>query len=176
MTKAVNSSMFTPAVVGKNRISVSHLQFADDTIFVGKATMENVVFLNRFLSNLEFVSGLRVNLNKNSLYGVNVGDGKLYDLAGVMGCEVGRIPFVYLGLKYPLKREKEDKWRWEPEPKGTYTTRSVYNWLTTKSDGHGEEEEGESNIKVVWTKFSHLKVSFHAWRVLKERIPTTTNL
>ncbi|KAL8526192.1 hypothetical protein ACS0TY_015422 [Phlomoides rotata] len=61
--------------------------------------MENAVFLNRFLSNLELVSGLRVNLNKSSLYGVNVGDDKLYDLVGAMGCEVGRIPFVYLGLK-----------------------------------------------------------------------------
>ncbi|KAL8474439.1 hypothetical protein ACS0TY_031055 [Phlomoides rotata] len=110
MTKAVNSSMFTPAVVGKNRISVSHIQFADDTIFVGKATMENVVFLNRFLSNLELVSGLRVNLNKNSLYGVNVGDGKLYDLAGVMGCEVGRIPFVYLGLKVGTTHTTASEW------------------------------------------------------------------
>ncbi|KAL8476037.1 hypothetical protein ACS0TY_028632 [Phlomoides rotata] len=78
--------------------------------------------------------------------------------------------------RYPLKREEKDKWRWEPEPNGTYTTRSVYEWLTTKDDGTRDNGVVDNGFNLVWNKLSPLKVAFHAWRVLWERLPTKTNL
>lgn len=36
---SISSGMFTPACVGTERMKVSHLQFADDTMFLGRATL-----------------------------------------------------------------------------------------------------------------------------------------
>jgi hypothetical protein len=44
------------------------------------------------------VSGLKVNFHKSMLVGVNVAETWLAEAAGVLGCSVGKVPFVYLGL------------------------------------------------------------------------------
>ena len=40
IVRAVERGLFEGFLVGKNRIRVSHLQFADDTIFFSKASFE----------------------------------------------------------------------------------------------------------------------------------------
>lgn len=72
LKKATGSGMFKPLVVGTDNIEVSHLQFADNTIFMDKATWENIQFIKHFLINLELVSGLKANPEKCSIFGLNV--------------------------------------------------------------------------------------------------------
>ncbi|CAJ2657379.1 unnamed protein product [Trifolium pratense] len=80
-------------------VSVSHLQFADDTLLLGVKSWANVRALRVVLVLFETMSGLKVNFNKSMLVGVNISDSWLGEAASVLCCKVGKIPFLYLGLQ-----------------------------------------------------------------------------
>ena len=69
VNKAVENGIFRGVRIGSNRVVVSHLQYADDTIFFGEWTKENARSLMCILKCFEEVSGLNVNYNKSKLYG-----------------------------------------------------------------------------------------------------------
>ena len=52
--------------MGRNNTPVNILQYADDTIFFGEATMQNVKTIKSILRSFELVSGLNINFAKNS--------------------------------------------------------------------------------------------------------------
>ncbi|PNY01091.1 cysteine-rich receptor-like protein kinase, partial [Trifolium pratense] len=79
-------------------VSVSHLQFADDTLLLGVKSWANVRALRAVLVLFETMSGLKVNFNKSMLVGVNIPDSWLSEVASALCCKVGKIPFLYLGL------------------------------------------------------------------------------
>ena len=41
MREAINKKLYTGFAVGRDKVDVSILQYADDTIFFGEASMEN---------------------------------------------------------------------------------------------------------------------------------------
>lgn len=49
--------------------SISHLQFADDTIVFLKPSLANVQNLKKILQCFQLSSGLKINFGKSSLYG-----------------------------------------------------------------------------------------------------------
>ena len=99
MKVVVDSHLFTGYCFGAlNGLFVSHLQFADDTLLLGKKSWANVRALRAVLVLFESVSGLKVNFNKSMLSGVNISDSWLGATTTVLNCKVGRIPFMYLGL------------------------------------------------------------------------------
>ncbi|GKA75155.1 kinase-like domain, beta-lactamase/transpeptidase-like protein [Tanacetum coccineum] len=98
VTEAVEKGVSKGVKIGRNNVVVSHLQYADDTIFFGEWNKENAKVLMCILKCFEEVSGLRVNYNKSKLYGVGVNDAQLRDMARWMKCGVGDFPFTYLGL------------------------------------------------------------------------------
>jgi len=56
--------------------------------------------------------GLQVNFHKSLLVGVNIADSWLNEVASLLHCKVGKVPFMYLGLSIG-----GDPWRlafWEP--------------------------------------------------------------
>lgn len=72
MMKEVNSKgIFRPCQVGDRRLKVSHLQFADDTLFLGEST-RNAHNLMLLLRNFGNASGLKINLQKSYLFGIRV--------------------------------------------------------------------------------------------------------
>jgi hypothetical protein len=83
--------------VGNSGLSISHLQYADDTLFLGEATMPNLWALKTILRCFEFVSGLKVNFSKSSVMGVNAGDEFLCLAERFLYCSVVTVPFTYLG-------------------------------------------------------------------------------
>ncbi|GAU48973.1 hypothetical protein TSUD_245640 [Trifolium subterraneum] len=91
--------LFTGYSVGEIApLSVSHLQFADDTLLLGTKSWANVRALRAVLVLFETMSGLKVNFNKSMLVGVNIPDSWLGEAASALCCRVGKIPFLYLGL------------------------------------------------------------------------------
>jgi len=54
--------------------------------------------LRAVLLLFEAMSGLKVNFHKSLLVGVNVSDYWLNEAADMLGCKVGKVPFLYLGL------------------------------------------------------------------------------
>lgn len=77
---------------------VTHLQFADDTLFFCEAVRKEVLGCIVVLRCFEMVSGLGINLGKSTFVGIVLEDDCLKNLADDLGCGVGKLPFEYLGL------------------------------------------------------------------------------
>ncbi|GLT63247.1 hypothetical protein SLA2020_358250 [Shorea laevis] len=98
--------------VGKGGLAISLLQFADDTVILGRADSENVFMVKTILRWFELMSRLRINFHKSSVYGLNVSERWLKGAAGALHCGVGVFPFIYLGL--PVGGKPRSKKMWEP--------------------------------------------------------------
>lgn len=96
--KSQELDVFHGLVVGHERVEVSHLQFADDTIFLIGDKLEYWHNLLEMLDLFCFASGMKINKPKCSLVDVNYNDRELSRLAEDWGCEVGVWPMSYLGL------------------------------------------------------------------------------
>jgi hypothetical protein len=112
MKRAVELNSFHGFRVGNSDVVISHLQYADDTICVGEASIDNLWSLKAILRGFEMVSGLKVNYWKSSLMGVNVSS-QFLDLASTfLNCKSSSIPFMYLGL--PVGANPRRVSTWEP--------------------------------------------------------------
>ncbi|GAU17363.1 hypothetical protein TSUD_232390 [Trifolium subterraneum] len=113
MTSAVSNHLFMPYNIGNaNEVSVSHLQFADDTLLIGAKSWANIRTLKAVLILFESISGLKVNFHKSILFGVNVNISWLHAAASVLRCKHGRLPFLYLGL--PIGGDSRKLQFWSP--------------------------------------------------------------
>lgn len=84
--------------MGKDGVEVSILQYADDTLFVGEATWDNLWIIKALSRCFELVSGLKVNFRKSSLVTLNLGEGFVDAASVFLNCKRGGLPFKYLGL------------------------------------------------------------------------------
>ncbi|RVW50795.1 hypothetical protein CK203_076874 [Vitis vinifera] len=80
MIRAEESGLTEGFFVGRDKIRVSLLQFADDTIFFFKASLEHLQNLKIILLVFGQVSGLKINLEKNTISGLPLrGNSKTID-------------------------------------------------------------------------------------------------
>ena len=110
--KAKDSDAIHGFFVGRDKVEVTHLQFADDTLLFLEPNHN--VFLNflRLLEVFGVVLGLRVNLMKSTLLGINIDEDLLQNFALIFGCEIGVWPIKYLG--FPLGGNPRKHVFWEP--------------------------------------------------------------
>ncbi|RVW70239.1 putative ribonuclease H protein [Vitis vinifera] len=97
---------------GRNRTRVSHLQFADDTIFFSNSYVEDLQTLKSLLLVFGHISGLKVNLDKSNLFGINFDQNHLSRLAVLLDCKASDWPILYLGL--PLGGNLKACGFWDP--------------------------------------------------------------
>ena len=71
-------------------VSISHLQFADDTLFF----LENFRIVDTILKFFSVCSGLKINMGKSTIVGINVDSSLLQEIAMSLGCEAGEWPQV----------------------------------------------------------------------------------
>ena len=83
--------MFGSLTIGRENLEVSHLQFADDTVFA-IPTEGNLNNLVRVLDFFFLVSSLKINMEKSILLGINLEEKEISHLANVIGCAVGNWP------------------------------------------------------------------------------------
>jgi len=87
MSTLVENGLFTPYGVGlQDSMSVSHLQFADDTLLISDKSWANVRALKAVLLLFQAILRLKVNFHKSKLVGVNANDSWLHEAALVMNC------------------------------------------------------------------------------------------
>jgi len=65
MREAQEKNIFEGFKVGRKEVDITLLQYVDDTIFFGKALLENVKAIKVMPRNIELVSGLRKNFPKS---------------------------------------------------------------------------------------------------------------
>lgn len=82
--------------VETNGLSLSHLQFADDTLIFCN-NVDEVKEIKRILRIFQYMSGLNINFSKSMLYGVNVqeADVDVQQLAQFFGSRAGVLPIKY---------------------------------------------------------------------------------
>ena len=73
--------------MGRDRTRVFLLQFADDTIFFSKASLEHLQNLKLILLVFGQVSGLKINLEKSTISGINIRQELLSSLTSVFIAE-----------------------------------------------------------------------------------------
>jgi hypothetical protein len=98
MRSAVARGRFQPFKVGRGGLPVSILQYADDTLCIGEASVENLWALKAILRGFEMASGLKINFWKSCLLGVNVDNEFLLMASDFLHCRIGLLPSTYLGL------------------------------------------------------------------------------
>ncbi|GKD38647.1 reverse transcriptase domain, reverse transcriptase zinc-binding domain protein, partial [Tanacetum coccineum] len=109
--EAVAKGIFKGILVGKDEICISHLQYANDTVFFGEWDKENAQNLMCILKCFKEASGLKINLNKSKLYGVGATLDEMDIMARYMGCSIREFPFLYLGLPIGLSMRRVITWR-----------------------------------------------------------------
>jgi hypothetical protein len=111
MRNAVDRGRFKPFHVGRGGMPISMLQYADDTLCIGEATVDNLWTLKAILRGFEMVSGLKVNFWKSCLMGVNISNDFLLMASDFLNCRIGGIPFSYLGLPVGANPHLASTWQ-----------------------------------------------------------------
>ncbi|KAE8655648.1 hypothetical protein F3Y22_tig00117021pilonHSYRG00103 [Hibiscus syriacus] len=90
LTKAVDLGLFSGFELGaQDRLfKLSHLQFADDLIIFSKASIRDLKNVRRVLLIYELLVGLKINLVKSKIYGINIEEDVLVDWSKEIGCSV----------------------------------------------------------------------------------------
>ena len=86
---------------------ISSLHFADDALFFGNWSDDNVKNLMLILECFHMASGLKINWGKSIINGIGISDLELHRLASSIGCKEGKFPLHYLGLPIGGSPKKE---------------------------------------------------------------------
>ncbi|KAJ0628056.1 putative RNA-directed DNA polymerase [Helianthus annuus] len=111
MERAKNASMFSGVKLPGNGPYVTHMLFADDSIFIGEWKEENIMNLKRILRIFHLASGLKVNPRKSQLFGVCCSETEVENMAGIFKCKPSKFPFTYLGLKVGANMNRIVNWK-----------------------------------------------------------------
>lgn len=96
----------------QNPLPISLLQFADDTLFFGEASIRNAVTLKCILRCFELVSGLKVYFSKSRFVGIAMEEELMRQVVAILHCRTSKPPFVYLGL--PIGGNLRSIGFWDP--------------------------------------------------------------
>ena len=110
MRKAVNKKHFSSFLVGKNKEPVSILQYAEDTIFFGEATIENVKAVKTILRCFELASGLKINFTKSRCGAIYKSEQWCKKAADFLNCRMLPMPFTYLGIPIAINPNRREIW------------------------------------------------------------------
>jgi hypothetical protein len=124
MRKAIEVGIFKGFPIGRDPVIISHLQYADDTLCIGEASVENLWALKAILRGFEAASGLKVNFWKSGLKGVNVSSSFFTMASTFLNCRLGSIPFKYLGLPIGANPKSGDTWK----PLLEYLRTRLFSW------------------------------------------------
>ena len=74
------------------------IQYADDTLMLMQADANQLAHLKVILDDFATLTGLKVNFSKSSMFSINIPEATMVNLAAILGCQIGSMPFTYLGL------------------------------------------------------------------------------
>ncbi|KAL4560381.1 hypothetical protein LXL04_032531 [Taraxacum kok-saghyz] len=111
MKSATQQNLFQGIAIPNSDVSISHLFYADDALFVGEWNISNFNNLSRILRCFNASSGLKVNFHKSQVYGFGVAKQEVADCAQILGCAVGEMPFKYLGVPVGANMARRKSWQ-----------------------------------------------------------------
>ncbi|KAK2406586.1 hypothetical protein QL285_042301 [Trifolium repens] len=164
MRSAVELNRFKGFRVGRGGVVISHLQYADDTLCIGEATVENLWALKAILRGFEMVSGLKVNFWKSSIMGLNVSQDFMRLASVFLNCRVGSIPFKYLGLPVGANVRREATW----EPLINSLRKRLGGWTNRFVSFGGRITLLNSVLNAIPIFYlSYLKIPIKVWKKIR---------
>ncbi|GJY95372.1 RNA-directed DNA polymerase, eukaryota [Tanacetum coccineum] len=110
-SRIIDRGLFSPINIGHdNPVTLSHLFYADDAIFISKWSTLNVVAITGLLRYFHMASRLKVNFHKSSLIGVSVNPNDVGSMANVVGCKASKLPFTYLSVNVGDNMTRAKAW------------------------------------------------------------------
>ncbi|XP_058775785.1 uncharacterized mitochondrial protein AtMg01250-like [Vicia villosa] len=110
MEKAVDLGVYRGFNYGENYY-VHILQFANDTIIFRDGSNDNLWGFKAILRGFKLMTGLKINMCKSNIYGINLSDGILSMASSFLTCGIRAIPFKFLGVKVGDSPMKVAIWR-----------------------------------------------------------------
>ncbi|GJS16693.1 retrovirus-related pol polyprotein from transposon TNT 1-94, partial [Tanacetum coccineum] len=104
---AISSSLFRCLFIGSQDLHISHVLYADDTLFFGEWNDQNINNLITGLGCFYTVSGLPINFQKSNLFCLRIQQSEVERLASGKGCSASFLPFTYLRLPLGVNMKKE---------------------------------------------------------------------
>jgi hypothetical protein len=84
------------------------IQYADDTILILKASQRELFCFKGLLQSFSDSAGLKVNYTKSQMIPLNLTQEQAVNLANTFGCQLGSLPFTYLGLPLGTTKPRVD--------------------------------------------------------------------
>ncbi|RVX10320.1 putative ribonuclease H protein [Vitis vinifera] len=112
ITRAVEGGFISRCSIWRGRgqnVNISHLLFADDTVVFCEAKKEYLTHLSWILFWFEAASGLKINLDKSEVIPVGEVE-EVNEMAVELGCRVGQLPVIYLGLPLGAPNKATSVW------------------------------------------------------------------
>ncbi|GJX67330.1 reverse transcriptase domain-containing protein [Tanacetum coccineum] len=98
-------------IVLDQSLCLSHMFYADDAIFFGGVECGISPTLIHVLKCFFHASGLKINLNKSKIMGINVESAQVIQAAAKLGCLVLKCPFYYLGTRVGGSMTRVQAWQ-----------------------------------------------------------------
>ncbi|GJX96249.1 RNA-directed DNA polymerase, eukaryota, partial [Tanacetum coccineum] len=95
----VNTGLYKGIQIDES-LTLSHLFYADDVIFVGTWNQSNLSTIVSVLKWFHCALGLKINLSKSKLMGVGIPHDVVASTTRSIGCSILHLPFNYLGVKF----------------------------------------------------------------------------
>nr|GFC41431.1 RNA-directed DNA polymerase, eukaryota [Tanacetum cinerariifolium] len=86
--RVVDAGMFQGVNIG-GTLNLSHMFYADDAVFVGEWSENNIATLVHVFDCFHKVSGLKINMNKSKIMGTQVDQDKVGRAANKLGLSIG---------------------------------------------------------------------------------------
>nr|GEV40636.1 RNA-directed DNA polymerase, eukaryota [Tanacetum cinerariifolium] len=109
LKKVINAGLFT-GISLDNSLTISHLFYADEAIFVGKWDSSNLNIILKVLKCFHMASGLKININKSKLIRYGVYSDEVETAARYIGCVTFVAPFSHLGVKVGGRMVRTNSW------------------------------------------------------------------
>ncbi|GJY99069.1 RNA-directed DNA polymerase, eukaryota, reverse transcriptase zinc-binding domain protein [Tanacetum coccineum] len=103
-------SFFLIVVEALRQLYKRVIEYADDALFFGKWSDLSAKHLIHILKCYEDASGLKVNLAKSRLFGIEVPQNEVDLVASTINCSSDNTPFMYLGLPVGRNMHYSDGW------------------------------------------------------------------
>nr|GEZ57452.1 putative RNA-directed DNA polymerase, eukaryota, reverse transcriptase zinc-binding domain protein [Tanacetum cinerariifolium] len=108
--RVVDAGMFMGIKLSPS-LSLSHMFYTNDAVFVGQWYDGNINILVHVLECFYQVSGLRINMSKSKIMRVHVEDEKVKYVASKCRCLILNTPFSYLGTKVGVSMSQVQAWK-----------------------------------------------------------------
>nr|GEZ53826.1 RNA-directed DNA polymerase, eukaryota [Tanacetum cinerariifolium] len=96
-SRVIDAGIFTGVRIDSS-LMISHLFYADDAIFIGEWSHDNLKGIMHMLHYFSLMSGLSISLKKSHLLGVGILASCVHEAATSLGCSVMKAPFKYLRI------------------------------------------------------------------------------